>query len=310
MVKVRVEKAPKLSIPEDFPSITPFLNAYDAIDDEGRYLHWSQLKWRVPKADAENIWKTIKFKRMSQYKNLAIKDEDGKPFVYCTPHSMEALLYQLVKVAGGNVGAVSDSAASDNLQSKFLVSSLIMEEAITSAQLEGASTTREVAKKMLENEREPIDEDERMILNNYLLLRFAEQNKKEKLTLDIILEFHRIATAGTTENNVIPGEFRKDDGIYIEDGDGNIAHQPPHFNLIDTRLQELCDFANEEHTGLNGCDFLHPIIKAIILHFMMGYEHPFRDGNGRTARALFYWFMLKRFIIFSFIFFIFKATNF
>ena len=215
MVKVRVEKAPKLSIPEDFPSITPFLNVYDAIDDEGRYLHWSQLKWRVPKADAENIWKTIKFKRMSQYKNLAIKDEDGKPFVYCTPHSMEALLYQLVKVAGGNVGAVSDSAASDNLQSKFLVSSLIMEEAITSAQLEGASTTREVAKKMLENEREPIDEDERMILNNYLLLRFAEQNKKEKLTLDIILEFHRIATAGTTENNVIPGAFREDDSIYI-----------------------------------------------------------------------------------------------
>lgn len=90
--------------------------------------------------------------------------------------------------------------------------------------------------------------------------------------------------------------------VYIEDGDGNIAHQPPHFNLIDTRLQELCDFANEEHTGLNGCDFLHPIIKAIILHFMMGYEHPFRDGNGRTARALFYWFMLKsEYTLFKFI---------
>ncbi|OAJ47255.1 hypothetical protein ALQ29_00117 [Pseudomonas marginalis pv. marginalis] len=35
------------------------------------------------------------------------------------------------------------------------------------------------------------------------------------------------------------------------------------------------------------------MIKAIILHFMIGYEHPFRDGNGRTARCLFYWFMLK-----------------
>ncbi|WP_394202483.1 Fic family protein [Marinagarivorans algicola] len=302
MAKARVEKAPKFTIPEDFQSIIPFLDKYDATDDEGRYLHWSQLKWRVPKADAENIWKTVKFKRISQYKNLDIKDEAGDPFVYCIPHSMEALLYQLVKVAGGNVGAVSDTAASDNLQSKFLVSSLMMEEAITSAQLEGASTTREVAKKMLEDEREPIDEDERMILNNYLLLRFAEQNKKEKLTLDLILEFHRIATAGTTENNVIPGAFRQDDGIYIEDGDGNIAHQPPHFNLIDERLQKLCDFANEEHTGLNGCDFVHPIIKAIILHFMMGYEHPFRDGNGRTARALFYWFMLKsEYTLFKFV---------
>jgi len=302
MAKPRVEKAPKLNFPEDFKLITPFLNTYDVTDDEGKYLHWSQLKWRVPKADAENIWKTVKFKRMSQYKVLPIKSEDKAPFLYCTPHSMEALLYQLVKIAGGNVGAVSDTAASDHLQSKFLVSSLIMEEAITSAQLEGASTTREVAKKMLEDEREPIDEDERMILNNYLLLRFAEQNKKEKLTLDLILEFHRIATKGTTENSVVPGEFREDNDIYIEDGDGNIAHQPPHFNLIDDRLQKLCDFANEDHTGLNGCDFVHPIIKAIILHFMMGYEHPFRDGNGRVARALFYWFMLKsEYTLFKFV---------
>jgi hypothetical protein len=293
MAKPRVEKAPELKFPEDFTLITPFIHKYDVTDDEGRYLHWSQLKWRVPQKDAVNIWKAVKFKRMSQYKSLPIKSEDDKPFLYCTPHSMEASLYQLVKIAGGNVGAVSDAAASDNLQSKFLVSSLIMEEAITSAQLEGASTTREVAKKMLEDEREPIDEDERMILNNYLLLRYAEHNKKEKLTLDLILEFHRIATSGTTENNVIPGEFREGNDIHIQDGDGNIAHQPPDFNLINERLQKLCDFANEDHTGLNGCDFVHPIIKAIILHFMMGYEHPFRDGNGRVARALFYWFMLK-----------------
>lgn len=26
---------------------------------------------------------------------------------------------------------------------------------------------------------------------------------------------------------------------------------------------------------------------------MIAYMHPFVDGNGRTARALFYWYMLK-----------------
>ncbi|MFU2327561.1 Fic family protein [Pseudomonas sp. NFX98] len=40
-------------------------------------------------------------------------------------------------------------------------------------------------------------------------------------------------------------------------------------------------------------NYLHPLIKGIALHFALGYEHPFRDGNGRVARALFYWFMFK-----------------
>jgi Fic family protein len=293
MAKSRVEKPPVLSIPEDLEVVIPLLDKCDVTDSDGRYLHWSQFKWRVPKENAENLWKAVKFKRISHYKPIGLFDDNGAPFVYCTPHSMEAILYQLVKVTGGNVGAVADSAASDSLQSRFLVSSLIMEEAITSAQLEGASTTREVAKKMLEDGREPVDEDERMILNNYLLLKYAEQNSKNTLTLDMILEFHRIATAGTSGNNVIPGQFRQHNDIYIEDGDGNIAHQPPDFSTIENRLLKLCEFANKNHSGIEGNDFIHPMIKAITLHFMIGYEHPFRDGNGRTARALFYWFMLK-----------------
>jgi len=302
MAKAIVEKAPELKFPEDLTVIGPFLSECDATHSDGRYLHWHQFKWRVEKKNAENLWKVVKFKRMSQYKSIGLFDESDKPFVYCTPHSMEALLYQLVKVTGGNVGAMHDGAASNSLQHRFLVSSLIMEEAITSAQLEGASTTREVAKKMLEEEREPIDEDERMILNNYLLLKYAEQNRKSHLTLDMILEFHRIATIGTTENSVIPGEFRVDNDIYIEDGDGNIAHQPPDFSIIEERLNKLCEFANQDHTGLDGCNFVHPLIKAITLHFMIGYEHPFRDGNGRVARALFYWFMLKSdYTLFKFI---------
>ena len=40
--------------------------------------------------------------------------------------------------------------------------------------------------------------------------------------------------------------------------------------------------------------FIHPVIKASIIHFLIGFIHPFVDGNGRTARALFYWYMLKK----------------
>jgi len=294
MAKPTVERAPAFDLTKiDFEVVGKYFDQYDVTDAKGRYLHWNLLKWRVPRAEAKHIWSAIKFKRAMQLKPIALLDENGKKFSYSTPHSMEAKLHQIIKVAGGSVGAIADNPASDNIQRKFLVSSLIMEEAITSAQLEGASTTREVAKKMLEEEREPVDEDERMIINNFFLLKHAEKNSKEDLTIDLILDFHRIATNLTTENNVIPGEFRQDNDIFVEDDRGEVAHQPPDYTKIPERLQALCDFANDSHSGLGGGEFIAPVIKAIILHFMIGFEHPFRDGNGRTARALFYWYMLK-----------------
>lgn len=293
MAKARVEKAPLFTVEGiDYKKIIPYLMEHGATDDKGRYLHWSQLKWRVPTDEALDIWQAIKLKRNFLMKPIHLLDEKKGIFSYCIPHSMEAKLHKVVKIGGGSVSTIADNIAPDSIQRKYLVSSLIMEEAITSAQLEGAATTREVAKKMLEEGREPVDEDERMILNNFFLLRHAEKVCKSELTIDLILEFHRISTIGTTENSVVPGEFRLDNDIYVGDED-EVAYQPPDFSLIPKRLNSLCQFANSDHSGVDGNDFIAPVVKAIILHFMIGYEHPFRDGNGRTARALFYWYMLK-----------------
>lgn len=65
-------------------------------------------------------------------------------------------------------------------------------------------------------------------------------------------------------------------------------HRPPTWSLTEESVKSLCDFINDE------TQFIHPILKAIILHFMIAYIHPFTDGNGRTARSLFYWYMLKK----------------
>lgn len=293
MAKARVERAPDFSLSTvDYEKLSPYLSQYGVTDKKGRYLHWSELKWRVPQSEAHDIWQVVKLKRSLQAVSVPLFDEKNKSFSYCIPHAMEAKLHEITKIAGGSVSTVAHSVASDTIQRKFLVSSLMMEEAITSAQLEGAATTREVAKKMLEDGRSPVTNDEKMILNNYRLLAQAEACCKEELTVDLILEFHRIATYGTSENNNIPGEFRLADDIYVED-DGEVSYRPPSFESIPIRLQKLCEFANGDHSGRNGNAFILPVIKAITLHFMVGYEHAFRDGNGRTARAIFYWYMLK-----------------
>ena len=68
------------------------------------------------------------------------------------------------------------------------------------------------------------------------------------------------------------------------------VHTPPSFEEIPQFVHDLCLFFNEK----NPRPFIHPIIRGIIIHFMIAYVHPFADGNGRTARAMFYWYMLRQ----------------
>jgi Fic family protein len=71
---------------------------------------------------------------------------------------------------------------------------------------------------------------------------------------------------------------------------GDVVHTPPPAHELSARMAQLCEFANGDDENT----FIHPVIRAMILHFWIGYDHPFVDGNGRTARALFYWCMLSR----------------
>ena len=74
----------------------------------------------------------------------------------------------------------------------------------------------------------------------------------------------------------------------VGDDYGEVFHDPPRAAELPVRLEAMCDFANGNTPGF----FIHPVVRAIILHFWLAYDHPFVDGNGRTARALFYWSML------------------
>lgn len=265
-----------------------YLSRYKEVDDKGRYLYWDKFRWRIDKNDdAKKAWYATKWARRNKLKYITLFDKSNKPFNFCTPDSLQAKLYKILNLARQGI------VPHNSIKRQYLISSLVMEEAISSSQLEGACTTRKVAKEILVSNQKPKTQDEQMIVNNYLLMKEIQHMKDEPLTVDMILSFHKIATDKTRDNDNIAGELRKSDNIVIMDRDDNVLHQPPQFSKLPKRLRTLCDFANETHNGENGSIFIHPIVKAIILHFMIGYEHPFSNGNGRSARALFYWFMLK-----------------
>jgi len=291
MAKNIIEKAPfnyqDNLFSEDYFDLE-YMSRYKEVDHEGRYLYWDQFKWRIDENDdVKKAWYATKWARSNKLKDILLFDKIDKPFSFCMPDSLQAKLFKISNLAGQGI------IPHNSIKSQYLISSLVMEEAISSSQLEGASTTRKVAKEILISKRKPKTQDEQMIVNNYLLMKEIKRIKDEPLSVDMILSLHQIATNGTHDNDNIAGELRKSDDIVIMDRDDNILHQPPLFSKLPKRLRVLCDFANESHTGEGESIFIHPVVKAILLHFMIGYEHPFSDGNGRTARALFYWFMLK-----------------
>jgi Fic family protein len=175
----------------------------------------------------------------------------------------------------------------------------LIEEAITSSQLEGAVTTRDVAKKMLVEQRRPSNRSEQMIVNNYATMNHILTLKDQALTKDMVLQIHREISEGALDIPDGAGRFRRpDEDINVSDIDGTVYHKPPPAEELEARLDAMCDFANEKTSE----GFIHPVIRGIVLHFWLAYDHPFVDGNGRTARALFYWQMLRsRYWMFEFI---------
>jgi Fic family protein len=165
-----------------------------------------------------------------------------------------------------------------------------MDEAIASSQIEGATTTRKVAKDMLRKSERPKNKGQQMILNNYLTINYIKERASEQFSIGRLKEIHHSMTDHTLDDESDAGKLRQHNNILVMDGiTGEIAHNPPSYEELELLLTDLGTFFNQ-----NGNTFVHPIIKGIIIHFMLAYIHPFVDGNGRTARSLFYWYMLRQ----------------
>jgi len=231
----------------------------------------------------------IKFARRALYKNIPHSDKSGSTFVYAEPDTVRRLLHE-VDIQGQGELKATEQVTNPGTRDTFLINSLI-EESITSSQLEGAATTRKVAKEMIRQKRKPCDKSETMILNNYHAMEYIKEISEEELTPELIYELHNILCKNTLDDPDTVGKLRSSDNIYVgDDRDATILHVPPKAKELEDRINNICNFANTASSTV----FLHPVMKAIMLHFMLAYDHPFEDGNGRTARVLFYWSMLKQ----------------
>ena len=249
------------------------------------YEYWDKVKYKpLPKGyTPEMLWTFVKASRLRGM--IPVWDKYG--INLCVTSQMQRICHDFDMKFGSFWEADNDSQSSEK---KYYLSSSLMEEAIYSSKMEGASTTRIVAKEMLRKKKSPQNKAQQMIVNNYTTIQYIVEHKDEPLTEKGLLYIHRLMTEKTLDNPEDAGRFRTNNNVVVANMlEGDIVHTPPTFEDIPEFVTTLCDFFNNDNQGT----FIHPIIKGIIIHFMVAYMHPFVDGNGRTARALFYWYMLK-----------------
>ena len=252
-----------------------------------KYLHWDKFRFEaMPKGLSTNeAWVLVQLGR-SQPQELPITFEDSKHLQFLLPPKHQEWLQFIDREASWSGAIITRSVPRDH--TRYAVNSL-MEEAIASSQLEGAVTTRKRAKELLRSGRKPVTEADRMVVNNYSAMLEIRDLKDENLTKEMICGIHKILVKDmmeasdegrlrTDEDDVAVWDVRTDERIFV----------PPPASEVQWRLDEVCKFANTPTKT-----FVHPLIKAIAIHFAIGYIHPYCDGNGRAARAIFYWFLLK-----------------
>lgn len=262
-----------------------YTSLIDSIND--KYLYWDKVKYQETPTSIkkEILWAAVKLSRSLHAKRINF----GKyTFSYNTTNNIQKNLHDFDLNIGGQLG--SRGLIPEEDKKRYLVSS-IMEEAIASSQLEGAVTTRRKAKDMLRKNAKPRTKSEQMILNNYITIKRITEIQNEDLTINKLLQIHKLITYQTLDNETDEGTFRNSNDINVVDAiDGEIVHIPPNHEEILELMEEFCRFFNDK----NDKKFIHPIIKGCIIHFLIGFIHPFADGNGRTARALFYLYLLSK----------------
>lgn len=284
-----------MRLPNNPPVVKDILTHMDDINDifsedldkyakdfNKRYLHWSEVRYRdTGPFEPDVVWARMKLVRAGNSITLSF---GGTPYRYFISDGMMKMLHEFDMRA--TAGLFPDTV--DNLRRVYYSVSSLMEESIASSQMEGAITTTKKAKEMLRKNTHPKDKSERMIVNNYKAMLFIKDNTKTDLTPEFIRDIHKIVTDGTLDEKY-RGRFRDNDDVVVMNPlSGEVPHQPIPYVDIESSIQQLCDFINDDS------EFIHPVIKGIIMHYVTAYIHPFEDGNGRVARTLFYWYELKK----------------
>jgi len=242
-----------------------------------RYVPIKDIKYRLEKLGHDtDEWNVLK-EQIEKHRSMGMValplTTINKNFWYFPSDSIQEKILSISLLGEKIYKTIFDCGT---FQEEFLVNATV-EEAITSAIYEGANSTRAQAQKIIATNSDPKNKTEWMILNNYRALQLVKKYRKNSIDKKIILEIHETVTKNTLEGDDenFYGKFRNDT-VFVGNHTG-IVH-----SSIEKCLDEVCDLITNHQRYIPG------LIRGILFHYFLAYIHPFFDGNGRTARSLFY----------------------
>ena len=179
-----------------------------------------------------------------------------------------------------NKFALNSVTIPTNLSNKFRKNTK-KRSSYASNKIEGNPLTYEQAETAINSNNRHFLKPEQEIRNYYLALEFLDKKleKKESLSIKLILEVQRIICEGESEEKIglrkaMPPGFL----FAVWNDDQTPAYIPPEWNEVPKLLEDLISYINTSAD--------HPLIKAAVIHYELVTIHPFEDGNGRTARII------------------------
>ena len=249
-----------------------------------RYLTRQEVLYRVtPRENMEVFWPQLLEARKKYAVEIPLRDKKGNKFWLAHIQELTESITYVEDSGKHELFAMVQGELADNI-----ILDAILDEAFYSSVIEGAFSTKQRTAELIATKSKPANKSEQMILNNYMALQYVLENLDKPIEEDMILSIYRLVTKNTLETGDMVERYRNGP-VYVWDAGLNKAiYEGPEFPNVPSMMNALIEFIHDDSDGI------HPIIKACILHFYFVYIHPFFDGNGRTARAISYMYLLQR----------------
>ncbi len=251
---------------------------------EKLYLNKKEVMYRIKTPlTIESFWPILLQHRKDRSITVPLKDQSNRNFWFVLTDNLKENLNIIEREAQLHFFEQIDEKFKNNV-----ILNALIDEAFNSSVIEGAFSTRKRTKEMITKKIAPTNKSEQMIINNYKALDFILENLDKPLNEEMILLIYRKVVHNTLEKEDEVDKYRDDSVLVWDYNTQNVVYQAPSHLYVQSLMDELVGFINNDN------DLLHPIIKACVIHFYFVYIHPFFDGNGRTARAISYMYLLQK----------------